>query len=62
MVMIATVADDYPRARDIPPQYDAWETLMWTFQKPLPHAAPGQKWMPMTQIFDLAQQQGVKAS
>ena len=25
MVMIATVADDYPRARDIPAQYDEWE-------------------------------------
>jgi L-rhamnose mutarotase len=58
MVMIATVADDYPRSRPIPPEYDQWETLMWTFQKALPHAAPGQKWMPMTQIFDLAGQQG----
>jgi L-rhamnose mutarotase len=35
---------------------------MWTFQKALPHAAPGQKWMPMTQIFDLARQKGVTAS
>ena len=59
MVMIATVADDYPRARDIPAKYDEWEGLMWTFQKALPHAAPGQKWMPMTKIFDLAQQKGV---
>jgi L-rhamnose mutarotase len=61
MVMIATVADDYPRARDIPAKYDAWESLMWGFQKALPHAAPGQKWLPMAQIFDLAQQ-GVKQS
>ncbi|OAI43708.1 hypothetical protein AYO42_05810 [Rhizomicrobium sp. SCGC AG-212-E05] len=56
MVMIATVADDYPRARHIPAQYDEWESLMWTFQQALPHAAPGEKWVPMTQIFDLAQQ------
>jgi hypothetical protein len=35
---------------------------MWTFQKALPHAAPGQKWMAMTQIFDLAQQKGAKGS
>jgi L-rhamnose mutarotase len=60
MVMIATVADDYPRARNIPAKYDEWETLMWTFQKALPHAQPGQKWLPMTQIFDLAQQKGAK--
>jgi L-rhamnose mutarotase len=58
MVMIATVADDYPRARSIPPEYDQWETLMWGFQKALPHAAPGQKWVPMDRIFDLAQQKG----
>ena len=31
---------------------------MWTFQKALPHAAPGQKWVPMMRIFDLAQQKG----
>ncbi len=62
MVMIATVADDYPRARDIPAKYDEWEALMWTFQKALPHAAPGQKWMPMTRIFDLGEQKGVTGS
>ena len=61
MVMIATVADDYPRARDIPPEHDQWESLMWGFQKALPHAGSGQKWLPMTQIFDLAQQRGVTA-
>jgi L-rhamnose mutarotase len=59
MMMIATVADDYPRARNVPPEYDEWEGLMWTFQKALPHAAPGQKWVPMTQIFDLADQKAV---
>ena len=61
IMMIATVADDYPRARDIPPEYDEWEALMWTFQKALPHAAPGQKWMPMTRIFDLGQQKASPA-
>jgi L-rhamnose mutarotase len=62
MVMIATVADDYPRTRDIPAKYDEWEALMWSFQMALPHAAPGQKWVPMSRIFDLAQQRGVTAS
>jgi L-rhamnose mutarotase len=58
MVMIATVADDYPRARAVPPEYDRWETLMWHFQKALPHAAPGEKWLPMAKIFDLDAQRG----
>lgn len=58
MVMIATVADDYPRARAVPPEYGVWENLMWRFQKALPHAKPGQKWVPMEQIFDLSAQKG----
>ncbi|MCP5411314.1 MAG: L-rhamnose mutarotase [Alphaproteobacteria bacterium] len=58
MVMIAAVADDYPRPRAVPPEYDAWEGLMWRFQKALPHAAPGQKWVPMDKIFDLGEQTG----
>lgn len=33
----------------------AWETLMSTFQQPLPWAGTGQKWVPMQRIFDLAQ-------
>jgi L-rhamnose mutarotase len=28
---------------------------MDTFQQPLPWAAPGQKWVPMTRIFNLAE-------
>ena len=32
MVMIATVADDYPRARAVPPEHDQWEALMWRFR------------------------------
>jgi L-rhamnose mutarotase len=30
-----------------------WEELMWKYQKPLPFAKPGQKWVPMVKIFDL---------
>jgi L-rhamnose mutarotase len=33
----------------------AWEKLMWVFQQPLPWAAPGQKWLPMRQIFALTE-------
>lgn len=32
----------------------AWEALMSTFQQPLPWAGAGQKWVPMTRIFDLS--------
>lgn len=30
-----------------------WETLMWQFQKALPWAKPGQKWVLMDKIFEL---------
>jgi len=33
-----------------------WETLMWTFQQPLPFAKPGEKWIQMDQIFNLKEQ------
>lgn len=38
------------------PKVQEWETLMWCFQQPLPWADPGQKWVPMERIFDLAAQ------
>lgn len=36
------------------PQIQAWERLMWTFQRALPWAAPGEKWVRMQAIFSLA--------
>lgn len=30
-----------------------WEKLMWKYQQALPGARPGEKWMLMTQIFEL---------
>ncbi len=30
-----------------------WEDLMWKFQKALPDAQPGGKWLPMERIFTL---------
>jgi L-rhamnose mutarotase len=30
-----------------------WETLMWKFQKPIPGAKPGEKWVLMDKIFEL---------
>jgi len=35
------------------PKVQEWEDLMWNFQKPLPWAAPGQKWMLLEKVFDL---------
>jgi L-rhamnose mutarotase len=35
------------------PKVQEWENLMWKFQKPLPNAKPGEKWMLMEQIFKL---------
>ncbi|MBO9707405.1 MAG: L-rhamnose mutarotase [Caulobacter sp.] len=31
----------------------AWERLMWRFQKPLPEAPEGEKWMALRRIFAL---------
>jgi L-rhamnose mutarotase len=31
----------------------AWEELMWRFQRALPFAAAGEKWVPMSRIFSL---------
>jgi L-rhamnose mutarotase len=32
-----------------------WEELMWKFQRPLPQAKPGEKWLLMERIFKLEQ-------
>jgi len=36
-------------------EVQAWERLMWTFQRALPWAAPGEKWVRMQRIFSLAE-------
>ena len=35
------------------PKVQEWEQLMWKYQKALPGAAPGEKWMLMRKIFEL---------
>jgi L-rhamnose mutarotase len=35
------------------PKVQEWEDLMWKFQKALPDAQPGEKWLPMQRIFSL---------
>jgi L-rhamnose mutarotase len=35
------------------PKVQEWEELMWRFQKALPLAKPGEKWLLMERIFKL---------
>ena len=35
------------------PKVEEWEKLMWKFQKALPQAKPGEKWLLMERIFHL---------
>jgi L-rhamnose mutarotase len=35
------------------PKVQDWEKLMWKFQKPLPQARPGEKWLLMDRVFKL---------
>lgn len=35
------------------PKVREWEELMWKFQRSLPNAKPGEKWMLMEKIFEL---------
>lgn len=58
LFMIMEVSDDFDGAAKAAadaanPHVVEWETLMDTFQQRLPWAAPGQKWVPMHQIFSL---------
>jgi L-rhamnose mutarotase len=56
LFMIAEVADYYPRSGQAPAEVERWEALMWRFQRPLPHAAEGEKWVAMKRIFSLDEQ------
>lgn len=58
MFMIMETRDDFSlaakaKADSANPQVQAWEELMWRFQKPLPEATPGEKWLVMERIFKL---------
>lgn len=35
------------------PKVQAWEILMWQFQKALPNSHAGEKWVRMQKIYDL---------
>jgi L-rhamnose mutarotase len=59
MFMIMDVSDNFSftakrKADQANPKVQEWETLMWKFQRALPQAKPGEKWLPMERIFKLA--------
>jgi len=58
LVLILKTADDFDldakaAADNANPEMRKWEELMWKFQKPLPHARPGEKWVRMEKIFEV---------
>ena len=58
MFMILEVGDDFSFERKAQADLEnakvqEWETLMWKFQKALPGAQPGEKWLLMERIFKL---------
>lgn len=60
LFMLLEVDDDFSPAAKAAndaadPRVQAWEALMGRFQLPLPFAKPGEKWVPMTRMFSLAE-------
>lgn len=58
LVLVMDTADDFSLERKAEldaanPKVQEWETLMWHYQQALPSAQPGQKWVPMKQVFQL---------
>ena len=58
MFMILEVDDSFSFAKKAEadrknPKVQEWEDLMWRFQKALPDAQPGEKWLSMERIFAL---------
>jgi L-rhamnose mutarotase len=58
MVMVLETSDDFSfeakaASDQTNPKMRAWEELMWKYQKALPQARPGEKWVRMEKIFDV---------
>jgi L-rhamnose mutarotase len=61
LFMIIDAADDYPRCDALhigQQENDRWEEYMAKFQRRLPGAAPGEKWLTLRRIFALADHKG----
>jgi L-rhamnose mutarotase len=61
LVMVLTPGPDFDTAAkaaadEANSDVQAWETLMWDFQQPLPFAKPGEKWIQMERIYALSEQ------
>lgn len=57
MVMVLQTTDDFSFEQKAAldkanPAMQAWEELMWRFQKAVPQAKPGEKWVLMEKIFE----------
>ncbi len=57
LFMILHTTDEFSleekRAADnLSPEMRKWEELMWKYQKPLPQAKAGEKWILMEKIFE----------
>lgn len=58
LFMVMEVNDSFSfeekqKADESNPKVQEWEELMWKFQKALPFAKNGEKWMVMEKIFNL---------
>jgi len=58
MFMIMEVGESFSfeakgAADRLNPKVQEWEKLMWKFQRPLPEAKPGEKWLLMERVFKL---------
>lgn len=58
LFMLMTTLDDFSfenkSAMDISnSKVQEWEQMLWKFQKPIPGATPGEKWILMNRIFQL---------
>ncbi|MFC0773959.1 L-rhamnose mutarotase [Terrimonas alba] len=59
LIMIIEATDEFNFANKgaadaANPKVQEWETLMWKHQQAIPGAKPGEKWVLMNKIFDLA--------
>lgn len=60
LTMVMEVPDEFSAAdqaalREASQCVRDWEELMWRFQRPLPFAAAGEKWVPMKKVFSLTE-------
>lgn len=58
MVMLLETTDDFSfeekaASDQANPKMQEWENLMWKYQKALPQAQPGEKWVRMEKIFEV---------